>query len=91
MSGFADRLHELYCTCQELKKKESERGNVMLNLHLDAFQKRLPFFHRYDHTNYTRCGAVYFVQMKKPPVEVQTEFDKGNWVVKGSFRKNFIR
>ena len=26
----------------------------MLDLHLDAFQKRLPFFHRYDHTNYTR-------------------------------------
>ena len=62
----------------------------MLDLPLDAFQKRLPFFHRYDHTNYTRC-TVYFVQMKKPPVEVQTEFDKGNWVVKGSSRENCIR
>ena len=35
----------------------------MLDLHLDAFQKRLPFFHRYDHTNYTRgadvrCGSI---------------------------------
>ena len=30
----------------------------MLDLHLDAFQKRLPFFHRYDHTNYTRGADV---------------------------------
>ena len=37
-----------------VKKKESGKGNVMLDLHLDAFQKRLPFFHSYDHTNYTR-------------------------------------
>ena len=29
--------------------------------------------------------------MKKPPIEVQTEFDKGNWVVKGSSREKFIR
>ena len=60
----------------------------MWDLHLYAFQKRLPFFHCCDHSNYTRCGAVYFVQMKKPPVEVQTEFNKGNWVVKGSSREN---
>ena len=63
----------------------------MWDLHLYTLKKRLPFLHRYDHTNNTRCGAVYFVQMKKPPVEVQTEFDKGNWVVKGSSREHLIR
>ena len=56
----------------------------MWDLHLYAFQKMLPFFHRYDHINYARWGAVYLAQMKQLPVEVQTEFDKGNWVVKGS-------
>ena len=54
---------------------------------LYAFQKRLTFFHRYDHHNYTRCGAEYFAQMKQPPVEVQSEFDETNWIVKGSSRK----
>ena len=42
----------------------------------------LPFFHRYDHTNYARWGDVYLAQMKQLPVEVQIEFDKDNWVVK---------
>ena len=56
----------------------------MWDLHLYAFQKMLPFFHCYDHTNYARWDAVYLAQMKQLPVEVQTEFDKGNWVVKGS-------
>ena len=59
----------------------------MWDLHLYAFQKMLPFFHRYDHINYARWGAVYLAQMKQLPVEVQTEFDKGNWVVKGSPRR----
>lgn len=49
----------------------------MWDLHLYAFQKMLPFFHRYDHTNYAQWGAVYLAQMKQLPVEVQTEFDKG--------------
>ena len=43
------------------KKKESGKGNVMLDLHLDAFQKRLLFFHRYDHTNYTRGADDHVV------------------------------
>ena len=59
----------------------------MWDLHLYAFQKMLPFFHRYDHSNYARWGVVYLAQMKQLPVEVQTEFDKGNCVVKGSSRQ----
>ncbi|CAH3188967.1 unnamed protein product [Porites lobata] len=55
-------------------------------LHLYAFHKMLPFFHRYDHTNYARWGAVYLAEMKQLPAEVQAEFDDGNWVVKGSPR-----
>ena len=44
----------------------------------------LPFFHRYDHTNYARWGSVYLAQMKMLPPEVLEEFEQGNWVVKGS-------
>ena len=57
------------------------------DLHLYSFHKTLPFFHRYDHTNYARWGPVYLAQMKQLPAEVQTEFNKGNWVVKGSSRR----
>ena len=57
------------------------------DLHLYAFRKMLPFFHRYDHTNYARWGPVYLAQMKQLPQEVQTKFDKGKWIVKGSFRR----
>ena len=56
-------------------------------LHLYAFQEMLPYFHRYDHTNYARWGSVYLAQMKQLPAEVQEEFDIGNWVVKGSSRR----
>ncbi|CAB4044394.1 Hypothetical predicted protein, partial [Paramuricea clavata] len=49
------------------------------DLHLYAFQEMLPFFHRYDHTNYARWCPVYFAQMKQLPAEVQAEFDCGNW------------
>ena len=55
--------------------------------HLYAFHKMLPFSHRYDHTNYARWGAVCLAQMKQLPAEVQTEFNKGNWVVNGSSRR----
>ena len=50
-------------------------------LHLYAFHKMLPFFHRYDHTNYARWGAVYLEEMTQLPAKVQAEFDNGNWVV----------
>ena len=57
------------------------------NQHLNAFHKMLPFSHRYDPTNYARWGAVCLAQMKQLPAEVQTEFNKGNWVVNGSSRR----
>lgn len=57
------------------------------HLHMYAFQEMLPFFHRYDHTNYARWGPVYLAQMKQLPAEVQAEFESGNWVVKGSSRR----
>ncbi|KAL9970877.1 hypothetical protein ACROYT_G023330 [Oculina patagonica] len=43
------------------------------DLHLYAFHKMLPFFHRYDHTNYARWGPVYLAQMKQLPEE---DFDR---------------
>jgi len=53
-------------------------------LHLATFREMLPFFHRYDHTNYARWGCVYLSQMKQLPQEVADEFRQGNFVVKGS-------
>ena len=47
----------------------------------------LPFFQRYDHTNYARWGAVYIAEMNQLPQEVQTEFEQGNFVVKRSNQK----
>ena len=52
-----------------------------------CFHKMLPFFHRYDNTNYARWGPVYLAQMKQLQKEVQTEFGKGNWIVKRSSRR----
>ena len=31
--------------------------------------------------------SVYLAQMKQLAAEVQTEFNKGNWIVKGSSRR----
>ena len=53
-------------------------------LHLSAFRDMLPFFHRYDHTNYARWGCVYEI-----PTDVEEEFKKGNFVVKGSGCRKF--
>ena len=38
----------------------------------------------YDHTNYARWGTVYVAEMHQLPAVVQAEFQKGNFVVKGS-------
>ncbi|MES9880098.1 MAG: hypothetical protein ABW185_04375 [Sedimenticola sp.] len=54
------------------------------DLHLSAFRDMLPFFHRYDHTNYARWGSVYLSEMNQLPEAVKNEFEKGNFVVKGS-------
>ena len=67
----------------------------MLDIHLDAFQKRLPFFHRYDHTNYTRGAddmwCCVICANEKASSRGTNRVNKGNWVVKGSSRENFIR
>ena len=52
------------------------------NLHIHAFQRMLPLFMRYDHTNYARWGTIYLNEMHQLPAEVQKEFDCGNFVVK---------
>jgi len=36
----------------------------------------LPFFYRYDHTNYARRGTVYLAQMNQLPNAVKEEFVK---------------
>ena len=55
--------------------------------HLDAFRSMLPYFHRYDHINYARWGAVYLSEMNRLPEEVAHEFCQGNFVVKGSDKR----
>ena len=51
---------------------------------LYPFGRMLPYFHRYDHTNYARWGVIYIAHMNRLPVEVLQQFQLGNWVVKGS-------
>ena len=42
----------------------------------------LPFFMRYNHTNYARLGSVYRAETQQLPVEILNEFRNGNFVVK---------
>ena len=58
-------------------------------LHLSAFRDMLPFFLRYEHTNYARWGCVYLEEMRNLPTDVEEEFKKGNFVVKGSGCRTF--
>ena len=51
-------------------------------LHLFAFKSMLPYFMRYNHTNYARWGTVYLNEMHQLPSEVKEEFMNGNFVVK---------
>lgn len=53
-------------------------------LHLHAFGLMLPYFMRYNHTNYARWGTVYFCEMQKLLDPVKKEFEDGNFVVKRS-------
>ncbi len=57
------------------------------DLHVYSFKRMLPFFVHYNHTNYSRWGTVYIAEMAKLPQEVLTEFQKGNFVIKGSSGK----
>lgn len=51
-------------------------------LHKFAFSRMLPFFFRYDHTNYARWGSIYLAEMEQIPEPVLAEFLDGNFVVK---------
>ena len=50
-------------------------------LHLYAFREMLPFFMRYNHTNYARWGTVYLNEMHQLPPEIEHEYDQGHFVV----------
>ena len=51
-------------------------------LHLSTFKRMLPYFFRYDHTNYAKWGTVYLAEMNMLPQQVLSEFREGNFVVK---------
>ena len=52
-------------------------------LHLLSFKDMLPYFHRYDHMNYARWDPVFLALMHQLPEEVENEFRRENFVVKG--------
>lgn len=64
----------------------SERDGIW-DLYLNSFTAMLPYFSRYDHTNYAKWGAVYVAEMHHLPQEVLDEFRAGNFVVKGTNRQ----
>ena len=41
------------------------------NLHLHSFQRMIPYFMTYDHTNYARWGVIYVNEMHHLPPEVR--------------------
>ena len=54
-------------------------------LHLSAFAAMLPWFAIYNHTNYTRWGAIYLADIQNiedTNPDVYAEFVQGNFVVK---------
>ena len=52
------------------------------DLYVYSFRAMLPFFMRYDHTNYARWGSVYLAETQQLPAEILDEFKNGNFVVK---------
>lgn len=62
---------------------KSERKGLW-DLFLNSFRSMLPWFFRYDHTNYARWGSVYLADRHQLPPEVLAEFQQGNFVVKRS-------
>ena len=57
------------------------------SLHLHSFQRMIPYFMTYDHTNYARWGIIYVNEMHHLPPEVRKEFEDGNFVVKRTTQK----
>jgi len=59
-------------------------------LHVSSFAAMLPWFAVYDHSHYTRWGAVYLAdckQLETTHPDVYQEFQEGNFVVKTSNNK----
>ena len=54
----------------------------LCDLYVYSFRAMLPFFMRYDHTNYARWGSVYLAETQQLPAEILDEFKNGNFVVK---------
>jgi len=57
------------------------------HLYLSSFAEMMPWFARYDHTHYTRWGAVFLAdmhQLEKNAPEVHRGFLNGDFVVKES-------
>ena len=52
------------------------------DLHLQAFQRMLPYSMRYNNVNCARWGTIYLDEMHQLPQEVQRNFESGNFVVK---------
>ena len=53
-------------------------------LYLYAFQVILPYFMKYNHTNYDRWGTLYISEMHHLPPDVLQKFQSGNFVVRRS-------
>jgi len=57
------------------------------HLYLSSFAEMMPWFTRYDHTHYTRWGAVFLAdmhQLEKNATDVHRGFLNGDFVVKES-------
>ena len=52
------------------------------DLYVYSFRVMLPFFMRFDHTNYAMWGSVYLAETQQLPEEILDEFKNGNFVVK---------
>ena len=42
---------------------------------------------QYDHINYARWGSIYLIEANQLPIEIEREFQQGNFVVKRSAAK----
>lgn len=65
--------------------RDQREGNWSLHLH--SFQRMIPYFMTYDHTNYARWGIIYVNEVHHLPPEVRKEFEDGNFVVKRTTQK----
>ena len=60
------------------------RKRWALGFIFEVFPFNAPRVFRYDHTNYARWGSVYLADCHQLPIEVLSEFQDGNFVVKRS-------